>query len=327
MAVPDAHIVTFPAESLRSLVWDGDDLVDWAGGGVIYKPTGERTSRNRFYAYAFDGAVADGRDAVIFARLNTKGLVLRDGLLLREIDRSFYCADAFDYPLAVFRRKDGRQILAHCPKAVDRLELEDFTTGDILTAWADRQPRSNFHGRLAASSDGRYLLSAGWAWQPYDDILVFDLDEALAEPSHLDSKGILPSLWSEMGACAAFSRDGRLIVGLNIDGEDRGSQDHTGLCVFDLDSRVMTGEVRCSGPIGLLMAIGDHHVLNLHGHPQLLDLATGEVVRAWPGVPCGNQISAIRAASPPFEHIAIDVDRMRCAIGLGDRITVIRFES
>jgi len=327
MAIRDARIITFAAENLRSLVWDCDELVDWAGGGVRFTLDGQKTSLSRRYAYGFDSAVADEGDAVIFTRSETKGLVLRNGEILREIDRSFYCANAFDYPIALFRLGNGRRVLAHCPRETGRLDIEDFATGELLTASASRTPQDNFHGRLIASPDGRYLLSAGWAWQPYDDLLIFDVEHALTDPSHLDSAGILPALWSEMGASAAFAADSRLIVGINIDGEDRGSEGHTCLHVFDLDTRSAIAAIPSKGPLGRLMAVGNAHVLNLYSHPQLLDLRTGELVRAWPDIACDSQISATRAKDMPFAHVAIDVENMRCAIGFGDRITIMQFEA
>ena len=327
MAVPDAKITAFDANHLRSLVWDGDDLVDWAGGGVRYMLAGQKTPQSRRYAYDFDSAVADQGDAVIFARSHTKGLVLHAGEILREIDRSFYCANAFDYPVAIFRLPDGRSALAHCPHGSGQLDIDDFLTGKSLTTSESRKRCDNFHGRLAASPDGRYLLSAGWAWQPYDSILVFDIEQALADPSHLDSEGILPALWSEMGASAVFNRDGRLIVGINIDGVDRGSAEHTSLSVFDIATRSAISEVASHGPIGRLMPVGSGHVLNLHDYPRLLNLVTGEVVKVWPDINCDTQISATRAADSPFAHVAIDVENHRCAIGFGDRITLMQFEA
>jgi hypothetical protein len=42
-----------------------------------------------------------GRYQVLYAERGTKGLVLEHGAILREIDRSFYHADAYDYPAAL----------------------------------------------------------------------------------------------------------------------------------------------------------------------------------------------------------------------------------
>ena len=56
---------------IRSLVWDGDDLVDWVDGGNRFHPNGTFTRRPVGYSYAFDRAVVSpsGIYAVIYAEL------------------------------------------------------------------------------------------------------------------------------------------------------------------------------------------------------------------------------------------------------------------
>lgn len=46
-----------------------------------------------------------------------------------------------------------------------------------------------FHSRLAVSHSSRYLLSAGWLWQPWSCVMVYDLIAALDNPARLDSCG------------------------------------------------------------------------------------------------------------------------------------------
>lgn len=77
-----------------SLVWDGDELVDWAGGGTRYSLDGTSVSARIFYAYPFDAAVASpsGKYTAIYTKRHTKALILRDGKLLREVNRSYYHA-------------------------------------------------------------------------------------------------------------------------------------------------------------------------------------------------------------------------------------------
>jgi hypothetical protein len=118
---------SFPATGIGSLCWRGDDLIDWVGGGRALALDGTEQPASVGYAYRFDAATAsrDGRFAVIYERLGTKGLVLKDGKILREIDRSFYHANAYEYPVALFHEPEGRLLLAHCPRGYNRIELED----------------------------------------------------------------------------------------------------------------------------------------------------------------------------------------------------------
>lgn len=180
------------APGVRSLVWDGDVLIDWVAGGARYGLDGEVAAADVCYAYPFDAAVAlpSSGFAVIYTRLGTKGLVLQDGKTLREINRSFYRADVYEYPIALFRLASGRAVMAHCPQDYCQLDIEDLATGELLTRSSARKPDDIFHSRLAASPDGRFLLSAGWLWHPVDCVGLYDIEQALADPTHLDGSGI-----------------------------------------------------------------------------------------------------------------------------------------
>ena len=159
---------SFNATGIRSLCWRGDELVDWVGGGRAFAADGTERPARVIYGYRFDAATAspDGRFAVIYERLGTKGLLLHDGRIVRELDRSFYHAAAYEYPVVLFNDPDGRALLAHCPGNYCRIEFEEAGTGRPLTASADRKPSDFFHSRLAASPHGKRQLSAGWMWHP-----------------------------------------------------------------------------------------------------------------------------------------------------------------
>lgn len=170
-----------------SLAWDGDDLVDWLGGGNRWLADGTPVERARRYAYDFDRALVSpsGRYAALYCERQTKGLILEDGEIVREIDRSYYQANAYAYPVALGRLGDGREVIAHCPDAYNVLEIETLDTGERLTR-RNGEAQDVFHSRLSFSPDGRLLLSAGWLWHPWNCFAVFDLDRALADPGLLD---------------------------------------------------------------------------------------------------------------------------------------------
>src|SRR5215468_6529162 len=200
--------VSFTATGIASLCWCGDHLVDWVGGCRVFALDGTEREASVHYGYRFDAATAspDGRFAVIYERLGTKGLLLRDGQILRELDRSYYHADAYEYPVALFNDPDGRVLLAHCPGNYCRIELEEAETGRPLTASEDRKLSDFFHSRLAASPGGKRLLSAGWVWHPLSLVLCFDVAQALADAHYLDDRHGLPAsfnpdLAEESSAC------------------------------------------------------------------------------------------------------------------------------
>lgn len=99
--------------------------------------------------------------------LGTKGLLLRNGQIVRELNRSFYHANIYEYPVCLVRH-GARTLLIHCPEDYNRLEIEDAETGGKLTLRSS-DPADIFHSRLRPSANGGRLLSAGWAWAPSAD--------------------------------------------------------------------------------------------------------------------------------------------------------------
>jgi len=139
------------------------------------------------WAFPFDAvkATADGRFAVIYQRLGTKALLLHEGKFLRELNRSFYHADVYEYPICIWQALDGRTLIAHCPQRYCRIDIEEAETGTCLTEGV-REPRDFFHSRLMVNATRTRLLSAGWVWHPCDGVIYYDLAEALRDPTHLD---------------------------------------------------------------------------------------------------------------------------------------------
>lgn len=159
--------VTFDVE-VASIAWAGDAVVDLARGNQAYGMDGSRRDSRFFWGYPFDIGIVGPSGVVALAhRRGTKGLVAWGELRgqYREINRSFYCADSYDYPLARFAGPDGRALLVHCPDSYANLEVEDAISGERLTR---REPAALdfFHSRLSVSPSGRWLASAGWVWHP-----------------------------------------------------------------------------------------------------------------------------------------------------------------
>jgi hypothetical protein len=335
---------SFSATGIRSLCWRGDELVDWVGGGRTLALDGTERRAPVNYAYHFDAATAsrDGRFAVIYERLGTKGLLLKDGKILREINRSSYHAAAYEYPIALFHEPGGRLLLAHCPRSYCAVELEETETGRPLTASAERSPSDFFHSRLAASPHGKRLLSAGWVWHPWDIVVSFDVARVLANPCHLD-RGDRVSPYSgnvclaeETSAC--WLDDDCIAVGASDEPEDpeelREAGDAArlrprGLAVYDFASGRCLRTFQLPEQPGTILPVGRHHVLSLYRHPKLIDLSSAQVLHAWTELASGIQDSSIvwhlnDDAKPP--PMAFDPVRGRFAIADRHRITVIEFD-
>ena len=334
---------SFTATGIRSLCWRGDELIDWVGGGRAFALDGTERRASVYYAYHFDAATAspDGRFAVIYERLGTKGLLLHNGKLLRELNRSYYHADAYEYPVALFHEPGGRLLLAHCPEDYCRIELEEAETGRALTASAERKPSDFFHSRLAASPCGKRLLSAGWEWHPWGAVVCFDIALALTDSHHLDHADHLPysesvCLAEESSAC--WLDDDRIAVTASDEPDDTEASRDTGvgprllprgLAIYDVARSKCLRSFELNEPAGTILAIGVHHVLSLYRHPKLIELSTGEVLHTWTELHSGRQDGSIVQglegdAKPP--PMAFDASRNRFAIVNGDAVTVVELD-
>ena len=317
-----------PAPYVQSLCWQGDELVDWVTGGVRYRMDGTASSSRVSYGYRFNRAItsSDGQFSVIYEVLGTKGLVLEGVKIIREIDRSFYCADAYEYPVALLRLPDGRDVLAHCPEEYNKLEIEDVRTGERLT------PRSGetadfFHSRLQASLDGRHLLSAGWVWHPIDALKVYDVAEAISHPAYLDTELDWEFTQKSEITNAAFASGSILMttgcLGPNKESQEAGTMGDEQLGDYSLSEKRFLTIAPLEEPLGTLMPIGDF-VVGFYEHPKLVEVATGKIIMRWPDLDTGNQNSSILSGVGRIPPLALDPANKRFAVADAEKITVIQ---
>lgn len=295
----------------RSLVFQGDTLVDWVGGGArwhLHDGSFQRASVN--YAYPFDAAVttASGEWVVLYTRLGTKGVILHDGTVHREINRSFYHANEYEYPIALLADPNGRTLLAHCPNAYNELELADIATGECLTPRTATPLADVFYSRLSASPSGRHLVSAGWIWHPIDVVQTLDMAAALGDRP--DSAGAVCHTLAVGEDCsAAWSDDDLLVVTRGAENEPEGWDDHGlppgHLGIFSMvnGTFLSTSPIADRIPAGPIMPVDGTRAIFFHKHPRLLSFTTGEVVHEWPDLDTGNEAGAIlrgRRLRPPI---------------------------
>lgn len=320
------------AAGARSLAWVAGDLYNIAAGWRRFPLDGSKPeSRYSGYGSGFDAATVSPRADVValVCSTGTKGLLLRtDGGVLRELNRSYYHAEAYRYPLALFTLPDGRTGVVHCPARYNRLEIEDAITGQSLTVSDEREPADLFHSRLAVSGSGRYLLSAGWFWHPWDCLMVYDLARALVSPDVLDSRGDVDhrGLARAQVSSACFIGDD---ITVSTSAESADPQEPGDLAPGTL-ARWSTAERRFVWKRQLDQTAGDvlpmaGGVLAVYHHPRLYDAGTGELVFEWPDLTTGEADSSIvwdKAFSGPA-RIAIDEPNHRFAVTDGQRITVV----
>ncbi len=299
-------------------------LVD-AVGGRWWTADEVEHYRGIGYGGSFDRAVVFGSYCVLFAGRGTKALLLKDGELVRELNRSYYCADSYDYPVALGALPDGRVVLVHCPDEYNILQIEDAETGEWLTD-GERQPTDVFHSRLEISPDGRRLLSAGWFWHPYGVVSAYDLEAALQDPATLDGKGILWTSAADDEVLAACWIDAdRIAVALGSAVIDEAEQPRNELAVWSCAESVWTYRNRVEAPLGELIARGES-VLSLYGHPRQISLATGEILAEWPDLELPKRQSAFASDEYDFP-IATPVGEGGLALAQETGIAVIELPS
>ncbi len=319
---------TLPAKDVKSLAWSGDDLVDMAGGWRTFRLDGSVCGPGRVSHFRFDAGVFshDRRYSVVFERLGTKGVVCRGSEFLREVNRSYYYANVFDYPVCFWTDDTGRTFLVHCPVDYNLLEIEDVETGERLTDCETREPVDFFHSRLQTSPNGKWLVSAGWIWHPLDAVRVIDIAGSIADVSRLDADESTVSLDEEglLNCSAACWQSGDVLQLAVHEDEDMAANR---LITYNAASRDVVGAVAVDQPLGDLMAVGAGHVVAFHGHPRLIDVADGRVVEEWPQLSCGRQIGSIHnPGTDPRRPRALDPANRRFALVQDDGIHVIELQ-
>lgn len=310
-----------------SLRWEGDDLIDPADGFRRWTPDGEEHRGGFAFAYRFDRAVhsPSGRWTAVYEERGTKALVLDGRSVVREVNRSFYHAHQYDYPIALGALPDGREVLVHCPDHRGVLEIEDPGSGERLTTGEERGSGA-FHSRLSLSPDGRRLAVAGWIWHPVGVLDVYDVTAALRTPSALDGVGLVPraaTYDSEVGSVCWLDAD-RLAVattGEEVNPADPGSLAPLELGVWSFAASRWLHRCRSDSPWGTLVACGGDRVVSLYGHPRLADATTGAVLAEWPEVGVTRRESAY--GKEPTAVVALHPGGTRLAIAVEDGIAVL----
>src|SRR5262249_11119680 len=150
--------------------------------------------------------------------------------------RSYYFANAYEYPVAVFTLPDGSQALVHCPDSYNKLEIEELESGRRLTT-RDGKSIDFFHSRLQISPGGKYLLSAGWIWHPIDLVQLYCISNVLDDPRVLDQSckfDFSEWPWDVRSACFQ-SDDVLLLTGESADSKTAGHY----LGVYNLQQQQM----------------------------------------------------------------------------------------
>lgn len=317
---------------VKSLAWSKGHLVDFATALSHYIDENNIGPRLKYrFNYPFDAAIVsdDGVYAVLYQKLGTKGVLLKNGDLLREINRSYYYADMYEYPVAFFRAASGIQYLIHCPVAYNQLEFEEVDSGRVVSNIAGRKPADFFHSRLEVSANNKGLLSKGWIWHPIDMVAYFDLEACLSNPLLLDQPIEPPSLDYEVST-ASFIHDDLVLLGIKDNAEYfEADAEYDGIkksqiAVWDVIHQSLAHRLVLDYKIGNIIVVDESHAIDLYKYPKLINFKNGELLDQCPDIDSGLQSSSIIGAlKTNLPAIAWDGKNKRLAIAYADTIDVL----
>lgn len=309
---------------VSTVIWDQDALLDTVTGrrGAL---DGSLSQSLFHMTYRFDRAIGCRSGNVLwtaaYTNRATKAILMKNGHVHRELNRSFYCADDYDYPIAIGTDGTGRVVVTHCPHEFNLLEIEDAETGTVLVTLKSRD--MEFHSRLDLSADGRFLLDAGWFWHPWCGACVFEVETD--GNSLLFSKRTAFASVNEIDS-AAFSGNSRVVVSsaANYYGEEPepGSLGPKELGVWSLLERRWESKADLAEPTGMIMPWKEW-IVSFYDHPKLIEIATGKIVHRWDHLHSGKQIGPIDLGDPPPPPIALDPRQGRFAVANSARVVIV----
>ncbi len=319
---------TIKGSFVQTIDWFEDSLIDWSAAGTKYYLDDRVEQLYKFHcAFYCDSAISSvcGTYSFLFQKLGTKGLLLKKGVILREINRSYYHASVYEYP-AAFVTYRSKVYLVHCPIKYCQLDFEDAETGEIYTNTFRRKPMDFFHSRLEVSPDNRHLISKGWYWHPWDCVLYFDLEKCFDDATQLDRGSSIPRSWTEIST-ASFINDTLVLVGASdepsMDDEEDESVPPGHLAIWNIKTDEVSQPVKAKGSYGNLFAIDESNAWDMLKYPKIINLISGEEIEQCLDIDSGMQNSSIIHHIKSVGKIAFNRRTKQMAIVIGENIEVL----
>jgi len=289
---------TIKTNFLQTIDWVNGNIVDWVSAGQQYSLDGQRKQLTKYhFAFSFDGSITsqDAQYVFIYKRLGTKGLLLKNGEIIREINRSYYHAETYEFP-AAFVTFENQTYLVHCPISYRRLDFENVETGEIISNVKDRKPSDIFHSRLSLSPDNKYLMVCGWAWHPVDTVELFDIADCFKNPLLLDKSSVSPDFGIPINS-ASFIDSKRILLAASddepFDDEVPPILPQKHIAIWDFTTNELSKPVKVDGEFGNLFAINEKWAWDTFKFPKIINIQTGEIESKMEEINSGLQTSSI----------------------------------
>ncbi|HVS91407.1 MAG TPA: hypothetical protein VHE59_05195 [Mucilaginibacter sp.] len=289
---------TIKTNHLSTIDWLDGKIIDWVSAGQQYSLDGQQRQLAKYhFPFSFDGSITsqDGQYAFIYKRFGTKGLLLKNGEILREINRPYYFAERYEYPASFFVF-DNVTYLAHCPLDYCRLDFENVETGEIVTDVPNRKPAEVFHSRFSISPNNKHLMVCGWVWHPVDVVEVFDIAACLKNPLLLDKTSTSPDFGTQVNS-SSFIDDERILIaasgGEPFDTETPPDLPLKHVAIWNFLNNDLSVPVKIDAEFGNLFAINDKRAWDMYKFPKIINIETGQIESKLEDVDSGLQISSI----------------------------------
>lgn len=314
------------APGIRTLDWIQGMVVDWNSAGNQYSLNGETNKLHKYhFGFVCDGSLSSecGEYVFIYQKLGTKGLLLKNGELLREINRSYYQSAVYEFPAAFLTHKE-RTYLVHCPIQYCQLDIEDVETGEIITNVKGRDPQDVFHSRLETSPDNKHLLSKGWYWHPFNGIELFNIENCFADPLLLDEGTSPAKVTTEICSASFINSSEILICSMNEEPSEEEELLPPGhLAVWNIEANEIKNAVKIKGPFGNVFAIDAKKCWDLFEYPKIISLENGEVLAEDKSVFSGKQCSSIIHHLEKLPKIAFNHKTKQIAMAYDNKIEIL----
>lgn len=318
---------TIKTNYLRTIDWFNNNVIDWNSAGTQYFENGETKQLQKYhFGFVCDGSITseNGEYVLIYQKLGTKGLLLKNGELLREINRSYYQSSVYEFP-ATFLTFKNRTYLVHCPFGYNQIDFEDAETGEITTNIPKRKPQDIFHSRLEVSLDNKYLISKGWAWHPIDVIELFDIEKCFENPNLLDKGMNIPNVNAEISSASFIDNNKILVRASNEDWADEETDviKDGQIATWNFKTGEILNPVNVNSDIGNVFAIDETKCWDLYNYPKIIDLKTGDVIDKIEEIDSGKQGSSIIDHLADLPKVAFNRKTKQIAIAKENTIEIL----
>ena len=278
--------------NIETLCWSNNILTDWANCGTQYHPDLTVTELNsiRYGNGFFNSSITsdDGKYVVLYQKFGTKGIILKNGLIIREINRSFYYANDCEYPVCIFSI-NNRTILAHCPINYNEIVFEDIESGVNLIDFNDSESSDFFHCNFETNDDNTFLISKGWYWHPVFSIKLYNLNEIFNNKKFVEYENVFLELKADICG-ASFIDNQNILLGINSLNLNKEIINNCKVTIFNIVNNSFSEFKNLNFEIGKdVFVINEMLAWDFYKSPKIFNYKNGDLVKIFDDIFTGYE--------------------------------------